>query len=144
MRAAELRDRVVSVLAQHARVQFVRAFGADGARRRRGAAFCELTDELVEEQAPNGFRRARVAREERALHRFRKVRQRENGAIGVREIRRQRSGFCVRECFGGSGGEAHDGRVFYLACRARTLSSIDCTSAFATATRWATSITRCT
>ena len=72
------------------------------ARRRRA----DLAEELVEEQAPQRLRRARVAREQRALDRFRQVGQREDRAIGVGEVRRERARFLRRERFSGGIGEA--------------------------------------
>jgi hypothetical protein len=60
--AAELRDRIVTVIAQHPRVQLVGAFGADRARG-DGVRGCDLTEEFVEEQAPHRLGGARVARE---------------------------------------------------------------------------------
>ena len=74
-----------------------------------------LPEELVEEQPPDRLGRARVAREQRALDGFRKIAQREDGSIGVREVRRERARFVGRERLGDGDGGSHGGRVFYLA-----------------------------
>ena len=109
VRAAELRDRVVSVLTEYARIQSVRALGADGTRARRRIRV-ELTEELVQEQSTHRFVRTRIAREERALHRLRKIAKHEHRAIGVREVRIERARFFRCECFCDRRGECH-GRV---------------------------------
>ena len=91
MNAAELRDRVVSVVVEHLLVQPFGAGRADGRRGRRGRVR-DLIGELVEEQPPQGLGRSRVAREQRAFDRFRKIDQREDRAVDVGEIRRERGG----------------------------------------------------
>jgi acyl-CoA thioester hydrolase len=124
--AAELCDRIVAVIAQHSRVQSVGPFGAHRARGNgvRGPAFArlslrrcrrDLTQEFVEEQAPHRLRGARIAREQRAFDRFGKVRECEDWTIGVGEVGCERANFVGVERFSGGGGEAHGGRVFYLA-----------------------------
>ena len=117
--AAELRDRIVAVLAEHAGVEFIGALGADRAcvDRVRGR---DLAEEFVEEEAAHRLCGSRIACEERAFDSFGEIGQREDGAVGVGEIGREGAGFVGGECLGCCGGEAHGGRVFYLACRAIT------------------------
>ena len=76
----------------------------------------ELREELIEKQTPQRFGRSRIAGEQRAFDRLGQVLQREDRPIGVGEIRCERPDFVSGECLSGCGGEAHGGRVFYLAC----------------------------
>ncbi len=91
--AAELRHRVVSVFVEDAGVEAVGAVGPDRGPRRPRLPGADLAEELVEEQPPHGLRGSRVAREQRALDRLGKVDQREDGPVGVREVRRERALF---------------------------------------------------
>ncbi len=98
MHAAQLRDRVVSVVAEHTLIQLlglVRAHARVACRR--GAANAVV--ELVQEQPPQRLRRPRIAREQRALDRLRQIDEREHRPIDVREVRRNGRAFRV--------GEAH-------------------------------------
>ena len=67
----------------------------------------QFVGEFVEKKPPNRFRGTRVAREERPLHRFGQVGEREYRPIGVGEVRRERARFLRRERFGGGSGEGH-------------------------------------
>ena len=97
---AELRDRVVAVLVEDARVQAFGSFGADAAslrdhRQHSGDRTC--SEELVEKQTPQRLGRARVAREERAFDRLWQIRQREDRSVGVGEVRREGTCFIGRK-----------------------------------------------
>ncbi len=94
---AELRDRVVAVVAEDFRVQLLRPF--DAHRRGGGVRSREVPGELVEEQPSQRLGRARVPREERALDRFRQVRQREDVAVEIGEEWCERLPLVGRECF---------------------------------------------
>ena len=72
-----------------------------------GSGGLHLRGELVEKQPAQRFRRARVSREQRALHRFRQVLQPEHRAIGVGEVRCQRADFIGGEGFDRGGGRSH-------------------------------------
>ena len=88
VRAAELRNRVVAVFVQHARVQLVGAGRADrGAGR--SAVSRNVASELIQEQTAQCFRRSRIAREQGALDGFRQVGQDEDRPVGVGEVRRE-------------------------------------------------------
>ena len=117
VRTAELRDRVVAIFIQNARIQLLGARGANARIRdvSRRPGRVHLADELVEKQPPDRFRRTRVARKERALHRLGKIPQREDRSIRIREVGFERVGFFRRERFGDGGEWSHGGRVFYLA-----------------------------
>src|SRR5262249_15723822 len=93
--AAELGDGVVAVLVEHFRVQLLGTLDAD----RRGADRRPLegAGELVEEQAPQRFRRARVAREQRPFHGLGQVREAEDVTVGVGEEWSQRGALRWRE-----------------------------------------------
>ena len=142
--AAQLCDRIVSVLVEDARIQPVGAVGADG-RESRLVKGLNVAPKLVQKEAPQRLGRSRVAREHRALDRFGQVDQREDRPIGVGEIRSQRLLFVAAEgvlCFG---GELHDGQVFYLPCPTTVFrSAIGWSSDSATAIRWAMRTTRST
>ncbi len=84
---AELGDRVVAVLAEHALVELVGARGVEGRRRRRPQGSC--SQELVEEEPAQRLRRARVAREERALDDLGQVDEGEDGPVEIGEVRRE-------------------------------------------------------
>jgi hypothetical protein len=88
VRAAELGHRVVAVAEEDPLVERPRALALvalEGARR----PGLEIAGELVEEEAAQRPRVAGVAREQRALHRLREVDQGEDGAVEVREVRRE-------------------------------------------------------
>ncbi len=92
MHAAELGDRVVAVIGEDLRVQLLGPLEAHFALA-DAAACSHVLVELVEEQPPQRLRRSRVPREERALHGFRQVGQREDGSVEIGEIRRERALF---------------------------------------------------
>ena len=112
VRAAELCDRIVAVLVEHARVELVGARETDraAARRRRGT---DLVEKLVQEEPPQRLGRSRVAREQRALDRFRQIGQREDRPIGVGEVRRQRARLGFGEGVLGLRRNAHSGASLY-------------------------------
>ena len=86
VRAAELRHRVVAITDEDALVELrgALAFAAvPGAARGHGVR------ELVEEEAAQRARIARVAGEERALDRLGQVHQREHRPVEIREVRRE-------------------------------------------------------
>ena len=83
--AAQLGHRVVAVLDEHVLVEASGAFTADGGRR-RGPQRRGLFRELIEEQAPERLRGARIPGEQRTLHRFGQVHQGEDGPFEVREM----------------------------------------------------------
>ncbi len=60
-------------------------------------ALADLVRELVEEEAPERFRRARVAREERALDHLGQVDEGEDGSVEVGEVRREDAPLLLRE-----------------------------------------------
>src|SRR5712691_8420169 len=97
MDAAELRDGVVAVLEEDALVQLFRACEPDGRVDGEIAGEIEIADELVEEQAAQALVGTRVAREQRALHNFRQIDEREDRLVEVREIRPQSSRFVLGE-----------------------------------------------
>src|SRR6185503_6718108 len=103
--AAELRHRIVSVVVEDALVKLIRALRAHALRRRSREA--RALEELVEKQPAQRLGRSGIPREERALHRFRKIDERKDRAIGVREVRRNRSGFGIREARGRTRHAAH-------------------------------------
>jgi hypothetical protein len=94
--AAELRDRVVAVLVEDPGVETFGALDADR-RRRGGACRRDLIEKLVEKQPAQRLRRARVAREQRALDRLGQVDEREHRLIEVGEVRRKRGRLRCRE-----------------------------------------------
>jgi hypothetical protein len=88
--AAELRDRIVAVLAEHAAVEPLRPLERrpDGRRRSRPPALRrDLVGELVEEQPAERLGRPRVAGEQRPFHRLGQIGQHEDMAIDVAEER---------------------------------------------------------
>jgi hypothetical protein len=58
-----------------------------------------VAEKLVEEQPPERLRGSRVAGEQRPFDGLRQVDEREDGPIGVGEIRCERPGFVGRERF---------------------------------------------
>ena len=101
VRAAELCDRVVAVLVEHARVQLL------GARDRRapagrlpGLRRADLVGEFVEEQAAQRLGGSRVPREQRPFHGLGKIDEREDVAIEVGEVRREPRTLVRSEFFG--------------------------------------------
>jgi hypothetical protein len=94
--ATELRDGVVAVLEEHPVEQLLGLVDLHALDARHGAGL-ELLGEFVEEQAAERLRRARVSREQRALHDLREVDEREHRTVEVREVMRESSAFLVRE-----------------------------------------------
>ena len=94
MHAAELRDGVVAVFEEDAFVERFGALETDGRVDGEVAGEVEVGDELVEEQAAQALRAARVAREQRALHHLGEVDHAVDRAIEVGEIRPE-DGFLV-------------------------------------------------
>jgi hypothetical protein len=95
--ASELRDGVISVLHEHPVVELLRALHADA---RHLAALVDVLGELVEEQAAERLGRARVTREQRALHDLRQVHQREDGTVEVGEVPREHLTLVLGESLG--------------------------------------------
>src|SRR5919108_5057166 len=93
--AAELRDRVVAVADEDPLVELGRALAL--ARVPRPLDLGQRVGELVEEQAPQRALIARVAGEERALHRLGQVDEREDRAVEVRHVRREARALGVGE-----------------------------------------------
>ena len=87
MHAAQLRDGVVAVLEEDAFVEVFGALQADGRVDGEVTGEVEIADELVEEEAAQALVGTRVAREERAFHDLGEIRQREDRAVEVREVR---------------------------------------------------------
>ena len=81
---AQLRDRVVPVLDEDALEEPLRPGRADAPCGRR--PLHGRVGELVEEQPAERLGRARVAREQRALHDLGKVDEREDRGVDVREV----------------------------------------------------------
>ena len=109
VRAAQLRDRVVAVVAEHPGVEALGTLdrGAGGRRGlRRLGVRPDLVRELVEEQPPQRLARPGIAGEQRPLHRFRQVRQREDVAVEIGEVGRQPGALVRGERLGGAGGAA--------------------------------------
>ena len=120
VRAAELRDRVVAVLVEHARVELVGALGADagartappawrGGRSRRGtrrgtagAAISPIASS-ARTARPSPFRADCVSAK--------------TGRSVLVKYGASARDFVGREGLGGGGREGHGGRVFYRACR---------------------------
>src|SRR3954454_5776243 len=103
--AAELGDGVVAVADEDALVELGGAIALlPVVAWLRTVALGERVGELVEEEPAEGAGVARVAGEERALHRLGQVDEREHGPVEVREVRRQ-----ARALGGGEvvGGVAH-------------------------------------
>ena len=98
--SAELRDRVVAVLEEDPVVELLSTPQPDGRVDGRVAADVEVTDEFVEEEAPQALVRARVAGEQRALHDLGEVDQREDGTIEVRHVSPKDVLFLGRELLG--------------------------------------------
>mgnify|MGYP003333426396 CR=1 FL=1 len=94
--AAELRDGVVTVLDEHALVEPFRG-GDLHALEAGDTSLADALGELIEEQPPERLRRARVPREERALHDLGEVDEREDRPVDAREVRTQRGGLVVGE-----------------------------------------------
>ena len=86
MHAAQLRHRVVAVVEEHALVQFLGTIEADRRIDRQVAGHVEISDELVEEQAPQRLGTAAVPSEQRALDDLRQIHQREHRPVEVREV----------------------------------------------------------
>ena len=86
MRAAELRDRVVAVAEEDPLVELGRALALGALDRLR---LGHRVGELVEEEPAQRPLVARVAREERTLHRLRQVDEPEDGPVEVREVGRE-------------------------------------------------------
>ncbi len=83
MGAAELRHRVVAVFVEHAFEELVGALHTDVGR---GRAWAQSIEELVEEQAAQRLRRARVPREQRAFYDLRQIAQRKHRSVQVGEV----------------------------------------------------------
>ena len=96
MGAAELRHRVVAVAEEDPLVEAGGALALLAVERPRDAAL-EVAGELVEEQPPQRALVARVAGEQRALHRLRQVDEREDGPVEVREVGLEGGALLVRE-----------------------------------------------
>ncbi len=92
--AAELRDRVVAVADEDALVQLRRALPL---RALDGRHLRHRVGELVEEEPPQRAGIARVAGEQRALHRLRQVDEPEHRPVEVREVRREALALLVGE-----------------------------------------------
>ena len=106
MRATELRHRVVAVLVEDLVEELLGArdaytLGLAAGRRR---AIADLVCELVEEEAAQRLGGPRVAGEERTLHRFREIGQRENVPVEIREVGRKPRALVVGEGLGGGHG----------------------------------------
>src|SRR5262249_6413129 len=84
VRAAELGHRVVAVADEDPLVELCRAAALVAVPRRAGRR--QRVRELIEEQAAERALVARVAREQGALDRLRKVDQAEDGLVEVREV----------------------------------------------------------
>src|SRR2546428_5509144 len=110
--AAELSDRVVAVLEEDALVELLGARTASVSKlgilaprrahdRPRGSLFSlPGRQELVEEETAQRLRRARVAREERALHDLGQVDEREDRAVEVGEVGGEGGAFLPCELVG--------------------------------------------
>src|SRR5205085_8486151 len=97
----ELRDGVVAVLEEHAVVELFGATQADRGIHGEVAGEVEVVHELVEEEATQARVRARVPREERALHDLGQVDEREHRAVEVGEVRPEDGRFLLGEILGG-------------------------------------------
>ncbi len=98
VRAPELGDGVVAVADEDPLVEVGGAAALVALPGRGGRRGAQRVGELVEEEAPQRALVARVAGEERALHRLRQADQREHGLIEVRDVRREQ-----RALVGGEG-----------------------------------------
>jgi hypothetical protein len=87
MHASELRHRVVAVLRKHARVQLFCPLDPDLALR--DGRWRHVAAKFIEKQPPQRFRRSRVARKQRALHRFWQICEREDRSRQVGKVRRK-------------------------------------------------------
>ena len=118
--AAELGDGVVAVLEEDAFVEVFGALEADGRVDGEVAGEVEIADEFVEEEAAQALVGARVAGEQRALHDLGQVRQREDRAVEIREVRPETIRFAVgerlRRVEHGT-GDGSDGSLDRRACR---------------------------
>jgi hypothetical protein len=101
--AAELRDRIVAELEEHPIEQLLGLVDLD-ALETRDRAGLERLGELVEEQAAEGLRCPRVAREQGALDDLGQVGQCEDRAVEVGEVRREPGSLLVRELLVGEPG----------------------------------------
>jgi hypothetical protein len=106
VRPAELRDRVVAVAEEDALVELAGALALLAVERPRRAGLGVL-GELVEVEAAQRALVARVAREQRALHRLGKVHQREHRPVEIREVGFERGALGFGE---GLDGVDHGGR----------------------------------
>ena len=95
--ATELSDGVVPELHEHPVVQLLGPLDPDA---RHLAALVDVLRELVEEEAAERLRRARVPSEERPLHDLRQVHEREHRAVEVREVPREHLALILGEPFG--------------------------------------------
>ena len=93
--AAKLRDRIVSIFGKDLGIKAFGALESHAALGRRHGA--DVFEKFVEKQPPQRFRRSRIPREERALHGFRQIGQRENRTGETRKIRRERFLFVCGE-----------------------------------------------
>ena len=84
--AAQLGHRVVSVLEENPVVQLLGPLQSDGGVNGHIAADVQLSDELVQEQPAQRFRRPAVAGEQRTLDYFRQVHKGEYRLVQVGEI----------------------------------------------------------
>src|SRR5439155_23974469 len=98
--ASELGHGVVAVFEEHAVVELLGSPEPDGRVDGEIAGEVEVTDELVEEEAPQALGRSRIAGEQGALHDLGQVYEREDGRIEVREVRAQHRLFLVGEALG--------------------------------------------
>ena len=103
--AAELRHGIVAVAEEDPPVEPGGAIALLAVECPRDAGL-EVAGELVEEQPPQRALVARVAREQRPLHRLRQVHQGEHRPVEVGEVGRQSGALLVRE---GLDGVFHEG-----------------------------------
>ncbi len=94
MHAAQLSDRIVSVLEEHPVVEILGTLHADewvvpGLRRDGADPHVGLVDELVQEETPDGLGGTGVPGEQSALHHFRHVDEGEHRSVDVGEESRQ-------------------------------------------------------
>src|SRR5262249_40235454 len=107
MDSTELGDRIVAVFEENTLVELLgplRSRVRNGVISTRdswgkwgGCLIPPILHKLVEEKTPERFRRARIAREERALHHLGKIGEREDRAVEIRDVGRERRAFLGRE-----------------------------------------------
>ena len=103
MHSAELSDGVVAVLVEDPLVEVVGSFEADRGVNVGVAVEFEVAHELIEEQTAQTLGRARVPREEGALHDLGQVDQREDRTLEIGEIPPKYGHLGVGEIFGNVG-----------------------------------------